>query len=139
MKPIQPIMSEVVARLVRPSPLSPEKVLFAWRMAVGPMLARVTLVRLRSDGCLLVHLQDERWRPELERAAGVVHERVTAALGTDVVREVRVVGGPEPRSARPRRPRASVRYESTGPPAAGRDDPTKPRAPRATRKKRSTR
>lgn len=139
MKPIQPIMSEVVAKLVRPAPLSPEKVLFAWRMAVGPMIARVTLVRLRSDGCLLVHLQDERWRPELERAARVVHERVAAALGADVLREIRLAGEPEPRAARTRRPRATVRHDSTGAPAAGRDAPTQPGAPRGTRKKRSTR
>lgn len=139
MKPIQPIMSEVVARLVRPAPLSPEKVLFAWRMAVGPMLARVTLVRLRSDGCLLVQLQDDRWRPELERAAGVVHERVAAALGADVLREVRLVGEPPPRTARTRRPRATVRHDTPEAPAAGRDAPMQPGAPRATRKRRSTR
>lgn len=122
MKPIQPIMSDVVAKLVRSAPLSAEKVLFAWRMAVGAMLARVTAVRLRSDGCLLVHLQDERWRPELQRAAAVVRARMAAVLGDDVLREVCLVGAPQ----------AAVR-RSRG----DRQPPTRPQTAPTTRKRRT--
>ncbi len=133
MKPIQPIMSDVVARLVRPAPLSAEKVLFAWRTAVGPAIARVTVVRLRSDGCLLVSLQDERWRPELERAGSLVRERLTAVLGADVLRDVKLVAEPVPVRRRPSRSRASSVRPS--PPAATGPAVEPTRAPASTRRR----
>ncbi|MEW5984850.1 MAG: DciA family protein [Acidobacteriota bacterium] len=129
-------MSDVVARLVRPAPLSAEKVLFAWRMAVGTALSRVTLVRLRNDGCLIVSLQDERWRPELERASALVRERMTATLGADVLRDVRLVGGPEEANRRPARARAAPRRRTPGPPAPAGASARHERTAPATRKRR---
>lgn len=107
MKPIQPIMSDVVARLVRPAPLSIEKVLFAWRLAVGSALARATVVRLRPDGSLFVQLQDERWRPELELAIPVVRDRMASALGAGVLTTVRLADPPA--SSAPARRRTAGR------------------------------
>ena len=133
MKPIQPIMSDVVVKLVRPAPLSAEKVLFAWRTAVGAALARVTVVRLRSDGCLLVRLQDERWRPELERAGPLVRERLTAFLGPDVLRDVKLVGEPIPARRRASRSGTSSRRPASQAATGPAVEPT--RAPASTRRR----
>jgi len=85
MEPVQSLMSGAVARLVRPAPMSPEKVLFAWRAAVGPAVARVTRVRLAGRGSLEVVVDDDRFGDELARSAAVVLSRLQDLLGTDAV------------------------------------------------------
>lgn len=109
MVPLQSLVSAAVARIVRPAPLSPEKVLFAWRVAVGPALARVAHVALGTDRILVVDFNDERWRTELGRAAPAILERLRDLLGTECIERVslrgpqrvsRAGGG----SGRPRRP-----------------------------------
>ena len=79
-------MSSAVARLVRPAPLSPEKVLFAWRAAVGPAVARVTRVRLGGLlGTLEVIVDDDRFGDELTRSVPLVLSRLQELLGDDAV------------------------------------------------------
>ncbi|MGE5198245.1 MAG: hypothetical protein ACM3H9_01300 [Rhodospirillaceae bacterium] len=79
-------MSSAVARLVRPAPLSTEKVLFAWRVAVGPAVARVTRVRLGGLlGLLEVVVDDDRFGDELARSAPLVLRRLQELLGEDAV------------------------------------------------------
>ena len=85
MEPVQSLMSRAVARLVRPAPLSPEKVLFAWRSAVGPAVSRVTRVRLAGLGVLEVVVDDDRFGDELVRSGPLVLTRLQALLGADVV------------------------------------------------------
>ena len=90
MEPVQSLMSGAVARLVRPAPLSPEKVLFAWRAAVGPSVSRVTRVRLASHGVLDVIVDDDRFGDELARSAPMVLGRLQELLGADTVRRLDV-------------------------------------------------
>jgi hypothetical protein len=86
MEPVQSLMSTAVARLVRPAPLSPEKVAFAWRSAVGPAVSRVTRVRLAGlFGVLEVIVDDDRFGDELARSAPLVLSRLQELLGADVV------------------------------------------------------
>lgn len=86
MEPVQSLMSSAVARLVRPAPLSPEKVLFAWRAAVGPAVSRVTRVRLGGLlGALEVVVDDDRFGDELARSAPMVLSRLQEMLGADAV------------------------------------------------------
>jgi hypothetical protein len=86
MEPVQSLMSAAVARLVRPAPLSPEKVLFAWRVAVGPAVSRVTRVRLGGLlGTLEVVVDDDRFGDELARSAPLVLSRLQQLLGADEV------------------------------------------------------
>ena len=85
MEPVQSLMSSAVARLVRPAPLSPEKVLFAWRAAVGPAVSRVTRVRLAGHGVLEVVVDDDRFGDELARSAPMVLSRLQDLLGADTV------------------------------------------------------
>ncbi|MFO7695297.1 MAG: DciA family protein [Vicinamibacterales bacterium] len=83
-------MSSAIARLVRPAPLSPEKVLFAWRAAVGPSVSRATRVRLASHGVLDVIVEDDRFGDELARSAPMVLGRLQDLLGADTVRRLEV-------------------------------------------------
>ena len=86
MEPVQSLMSAAVAHLVRPAPLSPEKVLFAWRAAVGPAVSRVTRVRLGVLlGVLDVVVDDDRFGDELARSAPLVLGRLQELLGADAV------------------------------------------------------
>jgi Dna[CI] antecedent, DciA len=79
-------MSSAVARLVRPAPLSPEKIAFAWRAAVGPAVSRVTRVRLTGlFGVLEVTVDDDRFGDELARSAPMVLGRLQELLGSDTV------------------------------------------------------
>ena len=79
-----------LAALLRKAPLSDEKVAFAWRTAVGSTLDRVTSVSFK-DGILRVRVKDAAWQREIEKAAGIVRQRLNAILGDGVVRGIDVV------------------------------------------------
>ena len=112
MEPVQTLMSSAVARLVRPAPLSPEKIAFAWRAAVGPAVSRVTRVQLTGLlGVLEVTVEDDRFGDELARSAPLLLKRLQELLGVDTVCFVQV--------NRPHKP--AVRRRRTGVrPATGR-------------------
>lgn len=78
--------SAVVAEIIRRQPASKERTAFAWSLAVGPALARVTTVELR-DGMLSVVARDARWAREIERAKETILPRVRHLLG-DVVADL---------------------------------------------------
>lgn len=78
-----------LAEIVRRAPLSPGKVDFAWKSAVGAAMARVTAVRLES-GVLLVEAQTAQWGSAVLRATPVILSRLRALLGADTVREIRL-------------------------------------------------
>jgi len=85
MEPVQSLISSTIARVVRPAPLSPEKVLFAWRASVGPAVSRVTRVRLNGLGVLEVVVDDDRFGDELARSVPVVLSRLQGLLGVDII------------------------------------------------------
>jgi predicted nucleic acid-binding Zn ribbon protein len=102
MEPIQSLLPSAVARLVRPAPLCVEKVLFAWRVCVGPAVARVTRVRLTGDRVLEVELDDGRFGDELIRSAPVILRKVQDLLGADAVDRVAIRRPEPPRRGRRR-------------------------------------
>ena len=85
MLPVQSIATGVIAEIIRRQPPSPEKTSFAWSVAVGPALARVTTVELRNHN-LIVMARDPRWQRELDRARETILSRVQVLLGADVVK-----------------------------------------------------
>ena len=85
MDPVQSFAPGVVADIIRRQPPSPGKTAFAWSVAVGPALARVTTVELRNQN-LIVMARDTRWQRELERARDTILVRVQLLLGKDVVK-----------------------------------------------------
>jgi predicted nucleic acid-binding Zn ribbon protein len=78
----------VLTDLLRRQPLSPGKVEFVWRLAVGPQLARVTRVRLAADGRLEVRVADARWQAILQRSSRLILGRLESSLGPDVVKRI---------------------------------------------------
>lgn len=89
MLPINATARRAVAALIKQAPLSPGKVEFAWRASVGPAIARVTRVRLESDGVLVVSTDDRRWADEVRRSAVLIGARLDALLGEGIVRHIK--------------------------------------------------
>ena len=83
--PAQQVMPGALAAILRKAPLTPEKVAFAWRTAVGPAVDRVTTIELRGS-VLHVRARDAAWQREVERSAGLIRARLDALLGEGVVR-----------------------------------------------------
>jgi len=88
MIPVHEFMPEALAEILRKAPLTPEKVAFAWRSAVGPSVDNATTVTLR-EGVLYVRARDASWQREVERSAALIRARLTALLG-NVVRTIHV-------------------------------------------------
>ena len=78
-------MPGALAVILRKAPLTPDKIAFAWRMAVGPSVDRVTTIELKGR-VLHVRAKDAAWQREVERSAGLIRARLGVLLGDDVVR-----------------------------------------------------
>lgn len=87
MIPIQDVIPGTLAEVLRKAPLSPEKVEFAWRAAVGPAVANATTIAL-LDQVLHVQAKGIPWRREIERSTSLVLGRLAAILGAGVVRRI---------------------------------------------------
>jgi hypothetical protein len=87
--PVHAIVPDALAAVLRKAPLSAEKVAFAWRMAVGPAVDRVTTIEL-NNGILHVRARDGAWRREVERSSHLIRSRLGALLGEAVVRVIDV-------------------------------------------------
>ncbi len=86
---VQRIIPDSLASVLRRAPLTPEKVAFAWRAAVGPAINKVTTVELRGR-VLHVRAKDASWQREVERSMGIVRSRMEALLGNAVIGDIRV-------------------------------------------------
>jgi predicted nucleic acid-binding Zn ribbon protein len=89
MLPIQHFSSRVLADIIRRQPASAARTTFAWQLAVGPALARVTAVDLDGD-VLTVRATDKRWAAEIARARPMVLARLQQLLGPEAVQTVRI-------------------------------------------------
>jgi predicted nucleic acid-binding Zn ribbon protein len=88
MIPIQNFSSGVLAGIIRRQPASKERTSFAWQLAVGPALARMTTVELKGD-VLEVRGKDLRWVREIERARPAVLAKMQHLLGPAEVRAIK--------------------------------------------------
>jgi hypothetical protein len=98
MIPVRQFMPEALAEILRKAPLTPEKVEFAWRSAVGAAVDKATTIALHG-GVLHVRAKDAVWQRELERSAAVVRARLDALLGAGVVRYIDVTVARPPGSS----------------------------------------
>lgn len=78
------ILASILPGLLQKAPLTPEKVQFAWRAAVGPQLARATRVEWRERR-IVVSADDRRWTDEVRRAAHLILPKLRVLLGEDNV------------------------------------------------------
>ncbi len=84
------IVPRILAQVIQPAPLCPEKVAFAWSTAVGPAVDRATDVHLDDHGVLHVRAQDAQWQREVERSIGLIRARLDTLLGPDVIIRVEI-------------------------------------------------
>jgi len=84
MKPISQAVPGALAELLRGAPLSPGKVDFAWKAAVGPALQRTTAVKLEGTQ-LLVDATTAQWAREIGRSSRVILSRLQLLLGEHAV------------------------------------------------------
>lgn len=87
MRSIQTFSNSVMAGIVRRQPSSPARTAFAWQLAVGPALARVTAATLEGT-VLRVSAADPRWLAEIERARATILPKLQHLLGTDNVTRI---------------------------------------------------
>ena len=84
MRPLTSALPGALAALLRDAPLSPGKVSFAWRAAVGPAVERETDVRL-IDKTLVVDAASRLWAREVTRSSSIILSRLQLLLGADTV------------------------------------------------------
>lgn len=92
MRQIHCTIPAALEALLAPQPLTPAKVAFAWRVSVGPALARATTVTREANGTLRVAAGSAHWRREVRRAAPLIEARLARLLGAGVVTRVQVDG-----------------------------------------------
>lgn len=89
MVPVHDVIPAALAAVVRGAALTPEKVSFAWRRAVGPAVDQASQVELRGT-VLLVRARDAAWQREIRRSSALITSRLQALLGEQTVREISV-------------------------------------------------
>jgi hypothetical protein len=85
MIPVQSAIPDVLAEVLRKAPLTPEKVSFAWRAAVGPAVARVSSVRLGESGTLHVTVTEAHWAPAISKSSALILRKLATLLGPEIV------------------------------------------------------
>ena len=82
------VMPGVVGDVIRGAPLTDEKVAFAWRLAVGPAIAKATTVRLGSDGTLYLTAESKAWVDSVRDSIGIIRSRLAHYLGDNAVKRI---------------------------------------------------
>jgi predicted nucleic acid-binding Zn ribbon protein len=88
-RPLTSALPGALTELLRGAPLSPGKVSFAWRAAVGPAVERETRVRL-ENGTLIVDAASKQWALEVRRSSSIILTRLQKFLGADAVSAILV-------------------------------------------------
>jgi predicted nucleic acid-binding Zn ribbon protein len=88
-RPLTSALPGALTELLRGAPLSPGKVSFAWRAAVGPAVERETSVRLER-GTLIVDAASKQWALEVRRSSSIILTRLQKFLGADAVSAITV-------------------------------------------------
>lgn len=71
-------------------PMTPGKLQFAWRAAVGPALARASSVELRGAR-VVVHMTSPEWAREIERSRPMILARLRLLLGQDAITRIDLI------------------------------------------------
>jgi hypothetical protein len=85
-----PLATQSIREMLARQPLTPAKVLFAWRVCAGPAFTRAARATF-AEGSLSIRVTNAAWRKEIERATPLLKERLAALLGKDIVRWIVVI------------------------------------------------
>ena len=83
--PASEILPGVLADVIKKAPLTPEKVAFAWRLAVGPAVGKATTVTLDGQGVLHVKANTPAWTAAVRKSRSLLHLRMNDLLGEGTV------------------------------------------------------
>ena len=86
------IAPQAIGAMLKNQPLTKAKIKFAWSMAVGESIARITKVNLSSSGTLYVKADTKVWRDEINRSKPLITKRLQDLLGRDIVKNIFVKG-----------------------------------------------
>jgi hypothetical protein len=89
MRALASVVPAALVELLRTTPLSHGKVVFAWRAIVGPAIERATAVRLEGR-VLIVDTAGAQWTREIERSTATILPRLGSLLGRDTVARLEV-------------------------------------------------
>ena len=81
-------MPGVLAEVIRKGPMCDEKVTLAWRLAVGPQIAKVTTVRLVPDGTLHIKTDSQAWIDAVRKSTSLIQIRMGDLLGENLVKQL---------------------------------------------------
>lgn len=81
-------MPGVLAEVIRKGPMCDEKVTLAWRLAVGPQIAKVTTVRLVPDGTLHIKTDSQAWINAVRKSTSLIQIRMGDLLGENLVKRL---------------------------------------------------
>ena len=84
------LATQSIREMLARQPLTPAKVVFAWRVSAGPAFTRASKVTF-ADGTLSIRAASPAWRKEIERAAPLLKERLAGLLGKNIVRWIVVI------------------------------------------------
>ena len=87
---------DVLRKILASQPTTEAKVLFAWRMAAGPAMARAARAAWTPDGILRLTPADPAWRREIRRARGTLVARLQHWLSAEIVRTIVIESFSEP-------------------------------------------
>jgi len=82
------VMPAIVAEIIRKGPMCDEKVSLAWRLAVGPQIAKVTTVRLVADGTLHIKAESQAWIDAVRKSNSLIHIRMGDLLGENLIKRL---------------------------------------------------
>ena len=82
------IAPQAIGAMLKKQPLTKAKIQFAWSIAVGASIARVTKINLSSSGTLYVKADAKLWRTEINRSNPLITRRLQDLLGRDVVKNI---------------------------------------------------
>jgi len=82
------VMPGVLAEVIRKGPMCDEKVTLAWRLAVGPQIAKVTTVRLVPDGTLHIKTDSQAWINAVRKSTSLIQIRMGDLLGENLVKRL---------------------------------------------------
>lgn len=100
MIPVNDVAPAALAIILKEGPLSDGKLQFAWRLAVGPAIDRVSRVAGGAGGSVVVTVSDARWKKEIARSRDTILQRLSTLLGKDVVKRLSIAHSPDRESAR---------------------------------------
>jgi hypothetical protein len=80
------VIPAVVEEVIRKAPMTPEKIEFAWRMAVGPAIGKATSVRLAENGTLYVTSDSPAWTAAVKKSTSLIQIRLDGFLGAGAVK-----------------------------------------------------